>query len=308
MPTYPRSAQPALIVGSVAIDRIATTHGQTGNILGGAATYASIAASYFTPSRVVGVVGKDFPKAFMNKLIKHGVDLEGLQVDPKGKTFFWSGRYGANFDHCENLITDLNVFQTFSPIIPNSYKDSQFVMLGAITPALQLEVIEQVSKRAFVLADTRGLWIDVAKKDLLKLLPKVDLFVLNEGEAESLANEKNLILAGQKIKKMGPKIVIIKKGSHGSLLFHPQGFFAIPAYPVSKVIDPTGAGDSYAGALIGYLASVNKTDYKSLKTAIGYATACASLTVESFGTNRLSAAGRKEIDKRFKILKTVTSL
>ena len=308
MTTYPRSAQPALIVGSVAIDRIATTHGQTGNILGGAATYASIAASYFTPSRVVGVVGKDFPKAFMNKLIKHGVDLEGLQVDPKGKTFFWSGRYGANFDHCENLITDLNVFQTFSPIIPNSYKDSQFVMLGAITPALQLEVIEQVSKRAFVLADTRGLWIDVAKKDLLKLLPKVDLFVLNEGEAESLANEKNLILAGQKIKKMGPKIVIVKKGSHGSLLFHPQGFFAIPAYPVSKVIDPTGAGDSYAGALIGYLASVNKTDYKSLKTAIGYATACASLTVESFGTNRLSAAGRKEIDKRFKILKTVTSL
>jgi sugar/nucleoside kinase (ribokinase family) len=303
---HPRAARPALIIGSVAIDRIATSVAQSGDILGGAATYASIAASYFVPARLVGVVGADFPKRFMQRLRRHGVDLAGLQVDPAGKTFFWSGRYGENFDRCENLVTDLNVFEKFSPVIPSAYADSRYVMLGAITPALQHQVMDQVARGSFVLADTRGLWIEVARPDLERLLPRVDLFVLNEDEAVSLTGEKNLVVAGRYIRRMGPRIVIVKKGSHGSLLFHPDGFFALPAYPVSRLVDPTGAGDSYAGALIGYLASVNRTDFAALRKAIAYATACASLTVESFGVNRLSMAGRKTIDLRYRELVKMT--
>ncbi len=305
---HPRAARPALIIGSVAIDRIATSVAQSGDILGGAATYASIAASYFAPARLVGVVGADFPKRFMQRLRRHGVDLGGLQVDPAGKTFFWSGRYGENFDRCDNLVTDLNVFEKFSPVIPKEYADSRYVMLGAITPALQHQVMDQVARGAFVLADTRGLWIAVARPDLERLLPRVDLFVLNEDEAGELSGEKNLIVAGRYIRRMGPRIVIVKKGSHGSLLFHPDGFFALPAYPVSRLVDPTGAGDSYAGALIGYLASVNRTDFAALRKAIAYATACASLTVESFGVNRLSMAGRGTIDLRYRELVKMTRI
>jgi sugar/nucleoside kinase (ribokinase family) len=303
---YPRTAKPALIIGSVAIDRIATSVAQSGDILGGAATYASIAASYFAPARLVGVVGTDFPKRFVQRLRRHGIDLAGLQVDPKGKTFFWSGRYGENFDRCENLVTELNVFEKFSPIVPAEYADSRYVMLGAILPALQHRVMDQVSRNAFVLADTRSLWIEVARPELERLLPRVDLFVLNENEAEELSGQKNLIVAGRNIRRMGPRIVIVKKGSHGSLLFHPDGFFALPAYPVARLVDPTGAGDSYAGALIGYLASVNRTDFATLRKAIAYATACASLTVESFGVNRLSAAGRSAINLRYKDLVRIT--
>jgi len=304
--TYPRTAKPALIIGSVAIDRIATSVAQSGDILGGAATYASIAASYFAPTRLLGVVGADFPKRFMQRLRRHGVDLRGLRVDPAGKTFFWSGRYGENFDRCENLVTNLNVFETFSPALPAEYMDSRYVMLGAITPALQHQVMDQLPPQAFVLADTRDFWIELSRPDLESLIRRVGLFVLNEVEAEALSGERNLIVAGRNIRKMGPRIVIVKKGSHGSLLFHPDGFFALPAYPVGRLVDPTGAGDSYAGALIGYLASVNRTDFAALRKAIAYATACASLTVESFGVNRLSAAGRGAVDLRFRELEKMT--
>jgi sugar/nucleoside kinase (ribokinase family) len=227
-------------------------------------------------------------------------------VDPAGKTFFWSGRYGENFDRCENLVTELNVLETFSPKIPAEYRDSRYIMLGAITPALQCQVMDQVPRDAFVLADTRDFWIELTRPDLERLIRRVDLFVLNENEAEALSGEKNLIVAGWNIRKMGPRIVIVKKGSHGSLLFHPDGFFALPAYPVARLVDPTGAGDSYAGALIGYLASVNRTDLPALRRAIAYATACASLTVESFGVNRLSAAGRSRIDLRYRDLAKFT--
>src|SRR5258708_13740 len=306
MSTYPRSAKPCLIIGSVAIDRVATPHAQSDNILGGAASYAAIAASYFAPTRLVGVVGADFPKAFLKRLKKHNIDLSGLQVDEQGKTFYWSGRYGENFNRCETLEIQLNVFEKFEPTLPPDYKATPYVMLGAINPSLQHIVLDQVSKESFVLADTRDLWINLALPDLKALLKRVDLFVLNEDEAELLAQEKNLIIAGRKIRQMGPKIVIIKKGSHGSLLFHPDGFFAISAYPVTKFADPTGAGDSYAGALIGYLASVNRSDFAPLKRAIAYATACASLTVESFSTDRLERAGRKAIDARLKELIALT--
>jgi sugar/nucleoside kinase (ribokinase family) len=298
---------PCLIVGSVAIDRVATPTAQSDNILGGAASYASIAASYFTPTRLVGVVGGDFPKAFLNRFKKHGIDTAGLQVDKQAKTFFWSGQYHENFTGRSTIEIQLNAFEKFSPTLPETYRESPYVMLGAIQPSLQHHVLDQlVKKNAFILADTFDLWIKTTRDDFDRLLPRVDLLVINEDESRLLTGETSLILAGRKLRKMGPRIVVLKKGEHGSLLFHPEGFFAIPAYPVTKFIDPTGAGDSYAGALIGYLASVNRTDLAALKKAVAYATACASLTVESFSVNRLSSGGRKTVDARYRELSQYT--
>lgn len=304
---YPRNARPCLVVGSVAIDRVATPFAQSDNILGGAASYASIAASYFAPTRLVGAVGEDFPKPFLSRLKKHGIDTTGLQMEKGQKTFFWSGKYHENFAGRDTLEIQLNVFEKFSPTLPELYRETPYVMLGAIQPSLQHHVVDQLkARKAFILADTFDLWIKTTREDLDRLLPRVDLLVINEDESKLLTGETSLILAGRKLRKMGPRIVVLKKGEHGSLLFHPDGFFAIPAYPVTKFVDPTGAGDSYAGALIGYLASVNRTDLPALKKAVAYATACASLTVESFSVNRLSAGGRKTIDARFKELEQMT--
>jgi cytidine kinase len=299
---------PALIIGSVAIDRVATPFAQSDNILGGAAAYAAIAASYFTRTRVVAVVGGDFPKAFGARLRKHGIDLTGLQVDAIAKTFFWSGRYRENFDGRDTLEIQLNCFENFSPVLPPAYRDTPFVMLGNIQPALQNHVLDQLSgkRRPFVLADTFDLWINTTRPELDRLLKRIDLFVINEEESLLLTGERNPVLAGRRLRKMGPRIVVIKKGGHGSLLFHPDGYFAISAYPVTKFVDPTGAGDSYAGAMIGYLASVNRTDFAALKKAVAYATAVSSLTVESFSVNRLSSAGRRAIDARYRELVKIT--
>lgn len=309
-PTYPRTARPALIVGSVAIDSVATPFSQSDNILGGAASYASIAASYFAPTRLVGVVGADFPAAFLKRLKKHGIDTQGLQIDPAGKTFYWSGRYRENFEGRDTLTIQLNVFDKFSPELPSNYKGTPFVMLGAIQPALQNHVIDQLTKekqhKPFILADTFDLWIHTTRPDLERLLKRVDLFVINEEESLLLTGERNPAIAAGKLRKMGPRIIVIKKGGHGSLLFHPDGNFAIPAYPVTKFIDPTGAGDSYAGALIGYLASANSTSFPTMKKAVAYATAVSSLTVESFSVDRLSAAGHKVIDQRYRALSALT--
>jgi sugar/nucleoside kinase (ribokinase family) len=309
MIAYPKSAQPALIVGSVAIDRVATPFAQSDNILGGAASYAAIAASYFAPTRLVGAVGADFPPAFFKPFKKHGIDLTGLQIDPNGKTFFWSGKYHEHFAGRDTLEIQLNVFEKFSPLLPPGYQDTRYVMLGAIMPSLQNHVIDQLprgSKKAFILADTFDLWIHTTKPELERLLKRIDLFVINEDESLLLTGERNLVLAGQRLRRMGPRIVVIKKGAHGSLLFHPDGYFSISAYPVTKFVDPTGAGDSYAGALIGYLASVNRTDFAALKKAVAYATVVSSLTVESFSVTRLSNGGRKTIDARFKELIKIT--
>lgn len=306
---YPRSAQPALIIGSVAIDRVATPFAQSDNLLGGAASYASIAASYFAPTRLIGAVGADFPRPFWRKLEKHGIDLSGLQVDPNGKTFYWSGKYHDNFAGRDTLEVQLNVFEKFSPTLPTAYLDTKFVMLGAIMPALQNQVIDQfvaARKKPFVLADTFDLWIHTTRPELERLLKRLDLFVINEEESLLLTGERNLVLAGQKLRRMGPKTVVIKKGAHGSLLVHRDGYFSISAYPVTKFIDPTGAGDSYAGAMIGYLASVNRTDFAALKKAVAYATAVSSLTVESFSVDRLSSSGRKTIDARLRELVKLT--
>ncbi len=301
-------ARPALIIGSVAIDRVATPFAQSDRILGGAATYAAIAASYFAPTRLVGIVGADFPPAFVRRYRKHGIDLAGLQTDTTGKTFYWSGRYKEHFAGRDTLEVQLNVFEKFSPVLPDAYRDTPFVMLGAIQPSLQNHVIDQLAdrKKAFILADTFDLWIHTARPELDRLLKRLDLFVINEEESLLMTGERNPVLAGRLLRKMGPRTVVIKKGAHGSLLFHADGYFAISAYPVTKFIEPTGAGDSYAGAMIGYLASVNRTDFAALKKAVAYATAVSSLTVESFSVDRLSGAGRKTIDARYRELVKIT--
>ena len=305
---YPPRARPALIVGSVAIDHVATPAAQSDNILGGAASYAAIAASYFAPTRLVGIVGADFPPAFLKRYRKHGIDLAGLQIDQEGRTFYWSGRYRDNFAGRDTLEIQLNVFEKFSPTLPPAYRDTAFVMLGAIQPSLQSHVLDQFAgaRPRFVLADTFDLWIHTARPELERLLKRIALFVINEEEALLLTGERNPVLAGRRLRRMGPGTVVIKKGAHGSLLFHADGIFAISAYPVTKLVDPTGAGDSYAGAMIGYLASVNRTDFAALKKAVAYATAVSSLTVESFSVDRLSAAGRKTIDARYKELEKIT--
>jgi sugar/nucleoside kinase (ribokinase family) len=295
-------------VGSVAIDRVATPFAEAGPVLGGAASYASIAASYFAPTRLVAVVGGDFPAPFLRRLKRHRIDLQGLKVEPEGRTFYWSGRYHEHFAGRDTLEVQLNVFEKFSPALPPAYLDSGYVMLGAIQPTLQQHVIDQFPRRRrpFVLADTFDLWIHTTKPDLLKLLRSIDLFVINEDESLLLTGARDLAVAGPALRRMGPRAVIIKKGGHGSVLFHPDGYFAIPAFPVRRFIDPTGAGDSYAGAIIGYLAAAARTDFASIKQAMAYATAVASLTVESFSVGRLSAAGRETVEARFAALREIT--
>lgn len=309
MPNYPVSAKYALVIGSVAIDKVATPEGQSGKVLGGAASYASIACSYFAPTRLVGIVGADFPKAHLERYRSHDIDLDGLTIDKTGKTFFWSGKYRDCFEGRDTLEVSLNVFEKFSPTLPPSYRSTPYVMLGAIQPGLQLHVISQLIKKLgkpYIVADTFDLWINTAKADLLKVMKKVDLLVINEDEARLLTGERGVISAGAALRKMGPKTVVIKKGANGAALFHAAGYFAIPAFPITKLVDPTGAGDSFAGAITGYLAATNRTDFPTLKKALAYATAVASLTVESFSVNRLSEAGRTAIDQRYRTMVNIT--
>jgi len=307
--TYPLSAKYALVIGSVAIDNVGTPAAQSGDVLGGAASYASIASSYFAPTRLVGIVGADFPEEHLARFRRHSIDLDGLVVDRQGKTFFWAGKYRENFESRDTLETRLNVFEKFAPELPSAYRSSPYVMLGAIQPSLQLHVMDQLLQRPrkpFVLADTFQLWIDHARPDLEKVLKRVDMIVINEDEARELTGERSVIRAGAALRKAGTPIVCIKKGSNGATLFHNAGYFAIPAYPISELADPTGAGDSFAGAIIGYLASVNRSDFAALKKALAFATAVASLTVESFSVNRLSDAGRAEIDQRYRAMINTT--
>jgi sugar/nucleoside kinase (ribokinase family) len=289
---------PLLVVGSVAFDNVITPYGEKEHILGGAASYCSLAASYYTQVRMVGVIGNDFGEEHLNRLRSRGIDLEGVQKDESGPTFFWKGRYHENFNRRDTLDIQLNVFEKFRPDLPESYKDSNFVLLGNIHPALQMHVLDQLQGSPFVLADTIDLWIEIERKALLELIKKINLFVINDTEAEELTEEKNIILAGKKLREMGPETVIIKKGEHGAILFHEDGMFALPAYPVTELRDPTGAGDSFAGALIGRLASRNRTDFDAIKEAMIYATCTASLTVEAFGCDRLESAGVEAIQER----------
>ena len=299
---------PLLVVGSVAFDNVITPYGEKEHILGGAASYCSLAASYYTQVRMVGVIGNDFGDEHLDRLRSRGIDLEGVQKDDSGPTFFWKGRYHENFNRRDTLDIQLNVFEKFRPDLPDSYKDSNFVLLGNINPALQMHVLDQLQGSSFVLADTIDLWIEIERKALLDLIKKVNLFVINDTEAEELTEEKNIILAGNKLREMGPETVIIKKGEHGAILFHEDGMFALPAYPVTELRDPTGAGDSFAGALIGRLASRNRSDFQAIKEAMVYATCTASLTVEAFGCDRLESAGVKVIKERSDTLHRLISV
>jgi sugar/nucleoside kinase (ribokinase family) len=306
MPT--KSSQSVLTVGSVAFDQITTPFAESGRVLGGSATYASIAASYLAPVNLVGVVGNDFGENHFNRLRAHPIDLEGLQTDPSGPTFFWSGIYGEHFASRETTDTQLNVFEHFNPTLPVSYRKTPYVLLGNIHPELQHRVLDQIIGTPFVAADTMNLWIDISLDELNRLLPRLNLFVLNDDESKMLTDESNIIIAGRRLMEMGPKIVVIKKGEHGSILFRSDGIFAFPAYPVTRVEHPTGAGDSYLGALVGFLASRDCNDFPALKKAIVYATATASLTVESFSCDRLEQAGREAIDRRYEELLRLVSV
>lgn len=296
--TRPSSSSSVLIVGSVAFDDITTPTARSGRVLGGSATFAAIAASYHGPVNLVGVVGNDFTEAHFARLRNRSIDLTGLQTDLSGATFYWSGVYGENFASRETTQTQLNVFEHFNPTLPETYRATPYVLLGNIHPELQHRVLDQVSGKPFVAADTMNLWIDISRGELNRLLPRLDLFVVNDDEARMLTGESNLILAGQKLRGLGPKTIVIKKGEHGSVLFHSDGLFMLPAYPVTRVEDPTGAGDSYLGALVGSLAAQGASGFPALKRAIIHATATASLTVESFSCDRLEAAGRETIDSR----------
>src|SRR5205814_213336 len=265
-----------LIVGSTALDSIKTPKAENPRLLGGSASHAAVTASFFSPVKLIGVVGEDFPRPYLQLYKRHRIDLEGLQILP-GKTFHWSGEYEANMNNRRTLLTELGVFETFTPTLPKSYQASQFVLLANIAPALQHHVLNQMRRPKFVVADTMDLWLNIALPDLLKLIKRLDGFVLNDSEAHQLTKEDNVFAAIKKIHKLGPKYVIIKKGSHGSILSSPRGFFICPAYPLSKVVDPTGAGDSFVGGMMGHLARASGSIDDNVRRAMSDGSVTGSL-------------------------------
>jgi sugar/nucleoside kinase (ribokinase family) len=294
-----------LIVGTTALDSIKTTTKENPRLLGGSASHAAVAASFFSPVKLVGGVGEDFPKKYIELYRKHKIDLAGLQILP-GKTFHWSGEYEVNMNNRRTLATELGVIETFQPKLPTAYQNSQFVLLGNIAPALQISVLGQLKKPKFVVADSMDLWLNIALADLLALLKRVDGFVLNDSEAELLTKEDNLFVALKKIHKLGPKYVIIKKGSHGSVLSSPKGVFICPAYPLHTVEDPTGAGDSFVGGMMGYLATAKGSIDANIRRAMVYGSVTASFCCEGFGLNCTTKTKRTDIEKRVKELEKLT--
>ena len=294
-----------LIVGTTALDSIKTPTKENPRLLGGSASHAAVAASFFSRVKLVGGVGEDFPKKYIQLYKKHNIDLAGLQILP-GKTFHWSGEYEVNMNNRRTLATELGVIETFTPKLPDAYQDAAFVLLGNIAPALQISVLDQMKKPKFVIADSMDLWINIALPDLLKLLKRVDGFVLNDSEAELLTKEDNLFKALKKIHALGPKYVIIKKGSHGSVLSGPKGNFICPAYPLHTVEDPTGAGDSFVGGLMGYLANARGPVEKNIRRAMVYGSVTASFCCEGFGLNATTKTTRKAIEQRVKELEKLT--
>jgi sugar/nucleoside kinase (ribokinase family) len=286
----------------MAYDAIETPFGKTDRIVGGAATYVAYAASFFVrPINQVSIVGNDFEQAELDELKKRGVDLEGVEVVKDKKSFFWSGRYHMDMNSRDTLITDLNCFLDFNPVIPESYQDSEFLMLGNILPTLQMNVVRQMKKRPRLIAmDTMNYWMDTAMEDLKKLITMVDVLLVNDSEARQLSGEFSLVKAARAIMKMGPKFLIIKKGEHGALLFHGDQVFVAPALPLEEVFDPTGAGDTFAGGFIGHLAHTKDISFNNMKTAIIVGSAMASFCVEKFGPTRLKEITRADIDTRIR--------
>lgn len=286
-----------LVVGSVAFDSIETPNGAVDNVLGGSATFFSYSASFFTKPRLVGVVGQDFPEEHKQLLAGRDVDISGLTTE-HGQTFRWKGRYHQDMNTRDTLEVHLNVLGTFNPVLPRRFRDSTHVFLANSVPAVQAKVLDQVRQPKLVLADTMDLWIETQRDSLLALLPRLDGLLLNDSEARLLTGEDNMVRAGEAVRKMGPKFVIIKKGEHGAMLCSANGVFVVPAYPTPDVIDPTGAGDSFAGGLLGYLESEGTPPPGRLRRAMAYGTVVASLTVEGFGLDRLKRSDRAEIDDR----------
>lgn len=297
-----------LVVGSVALDSVETPFDKVDDALGGSATFISLAASYFSaPVDLVGVVGSDFPKNYIEMLEEHNIDLEGLQIIEGEKTFRWGGKYHYDLNVRDTLFTELNAFENFNPVLPEQYKRSRYICLGNIDPILQMRVLDQVAEPQFVVCDTMNLWIKLMKEDLLKLLKRVHVFILNDSEARMLTEEPNLIKAAKLIRQMGPEILIIKKGEHGAMLFTQDTIFSAPAYPMEIIFDPTGAGDSFAGGFIGYLHQTRELSPENIKRAVIYGSTMASFCVEKFSTKGLEDLSYLQIQDRFREFRKISS-
>ena len=289
-----------LIVGTVAFDAIETPFGKTDKIVGGAATYIGLSSSFFTKKlNLVSVVGEDFPKSAIKMLEDHSVCTKGLQIKEGQKTFFWSGKYHNDMNSRDTIETQLNVLETFNPIVPEEHKESEFLMLGNLMPSVQKKVLDQMTKRPkLVVLDTMNFWMDHFLNDLLESLKDVDVLTINDEEARQLSGEYSLVKASKKILSMGPKHLIIKKGEHGALLFNKEEVFFAPALPLEEVFDPTGAGDSFAGGFIGYLEKTNDISFENMKRAVIYGSAIASFCVEKFGTQKLEEITENDLKER----------
>ena len=297
-----------LIVGTVAFDAIETPFGKTDKILGGAATYIGLSASFFNvDSAIVSVVGEDFPQEHLDLLSERNINIEGIEIVKGGKTFFWSGKYHNDMNSRDTLATELNVLADFNPIVPQAYKDASVVMLGNLHPFVQASVLDQMTtKPKLVVLDTMNFWMDCALPELLEVVKRVDVITINDEEARQLSGEYSLVKAAAKIHTMGPKYVVIKKGEHGALIFHNKDVFFAPALPLEEVFDPTGAGDTFAGGFSGYIAQTEDISFESMKNAIIHGSNLASFCVEKFGTERMLELTEAEVKNRLKLFKSLT--
>ncbi|MDI6402382.1 PfkB family carbohydrate kinase [Balneolaceae bacterium ANBcel3] len=298
-----------LVVGSVAYDGIEAPAGKVDRILGGSATYISLASGYFTqPVRLVGTVGYDFAESDKKLLKDKGVDMEGFKVDESGLTFFWKGRYHENLNNRDTLDTQLNVFEHFDPVIPEVYKGSRIVCLGNIAPELQLKVLDQVRGPKLTICDTMNFWISGSREALDEVIKRVDVLIINDQEAQELTGESNLNVCARKIRQMGPKYLIIKKGEHGAVLYSEQDMFSAPAFPLKTIVDPTGAGDSFLGGFAGWLSWSDRINEENLRRAVVYGSVMASYCVEDFGPNRLTQLRKFDIDTRYDVFKKMSQI
>jgi sugar/nucleoside kinase (ribokinase family) len=296
-------------VGSVAFDAIETPFGKTNKIVGGAGTFISLSASFFIKNQgIISVVGDDFPSETLEFMKNRGIDTSGIQIKEGEKTFFWSGKYHNDMNSRDTLITELNVLENFDPIVPEDFQNAEYLMLGNLSPQVQRQVIERLTKRPKLIAmDTMNFWMDIALSDLVQTISMVDVLIINDEEARQLSKEYSLMKASKVIRAMGPKILIIKKGEHGALLFHGDHVFFAPALPLEDVFDPTGAGDTFAGGFMGYIAATDDTSFENMKRAIIAGSALASFSVEKFGTERLTEISGKDMDERMQQFVTLTN-
>ncbi len=289
---------PLVVVGSIALDSVETPTERRDDVLGGSAVFFSYAASYFTSVRLVGVVGEDWPAEHTELLNRRKIDTSGLTIIPGGKTFRWRGKYLPNMNDRETLEVHLNVFETFDPVLPEDYRRAKFVFLANGSPIVQMKVLDQVNNASLVVADTMDLWIEIQHDELMQLFRRIDGLVLNDAEARLLTGDDNLVRAGHKVREMGPKFVVIKKGEHGAMFFSEHETYVMPAFPTENVVDPTGAGDSFAGGMMGYLAEQDGFEPATLKKALAYGTLVASFTVEDFSLDRMQGIERADLEKR----------